>query len=140
MAGIPFKETIEAVRNLLINDSDVFTAVGSDKKRIATTIIEKPTYPYIRIGDWTATKFNVFTRPGKDIKARIFVYDNSRSNLAMINLLDLIDKAVDDKTISLTSYDTVYIQYDDAEMIEDDRGSTRQGILIYNILLQEKST
>lgn len=132
------RELMVASRNLLLADSTLMALLSNDNKRIMNKIPQKPTYPYIRIGSWSEEKFNVFARDGKDIRGYYHIYSQNESDLETLQIIEALTDVLIECSLTMSSWNLVYYQFEDTELYEEDLGDSRKAIVSFNIKVQEK--
>lgn len=102
-------------------------------------ISEKQSYPYCRVGDSDEGKFNVFGKVGKETNVRVFIYSEKQTDDELLNLVDLADDLLDDKTLTLTGWTPVLLSWESTNIITNENdGRTRYAIIVYRIISQKE--
>lgn len=93
-------------------------------------------YPFVEIGRWMTTPANLVAERMTEAMVTITVWSDKRGQGQVLQLLDVIDDALDDVTLTTTVGTVVRCDRERADTALDGDGLTYTGTAIYTILLQ----
>jgi len=132
--GSPINTIIEQMKKALDAGTTLMAALPGG---VHNRIPEKPSYPYIRIGDASEQKFNTFNHVGKTTFIRVHVFDITPTDFQVQTLAGLADDLLDNITLTLTSWTSVLISWENTDIITDEDGKTHHAIMTYRIISQK---
>lgn len=124
----------KGIYDKLTNDSTLMALVTG----VFDDVPKTQEFPFIAIGPSTETKFNTFTKSGRDITYSIYVYSQYQGFKECLEILERITYLLDYQSITITN-NLVYIRYDDGSvnLSNIDQGRTKQAEARFRIIVQE---
>lgn len=104
---------------------------------IHSKILEKPLYPYVRIGDALEGRFNTFDRVGKDTNIKLYIFSTKPTDEEVYDVYDAIDEVLDDCSLTLSGWTSVLCAFDSFQIIPETDNRSRYGVLTYNVISQK---
>ena len=98
---------------------------------------EKPTWPYIVIGDCIETPFNTFGRTGRDIKVFVYAFSKLKTDYEVHLLSGNIINTLENTTLSLGDWDHVLCNFEDNHISDETDGLTRQSIMTFRVVTEQ---
>lgn len=123
----------KAVYDKLLSYASLVAAVSGIYDDIPAT----ETFPYIFIGRHTTDRFNTFDRQGKNMVLQIFIYSQYQGNKEALEILDLVNEALDYQTFTVGDQNLVYCRYEQHSMYPDPDGRTKVCASDFRIIAQE---
>lgn len=123
----------KAVYDKLLAYASLVAAVSGIYDDIPAT----ETFPYIFIGRHTTDRFNTFDRQGKNMVLQIFIYSQYQGNKEALEILDLVNEALDYQTFTVDDQNLVYCRYEQHSMYPDPDGRTKVCAADFRIIAQE---
>lgn len=100
-------------------------------------IPEKPSYPYIRIGDGLEGKFNTFGRTGKETEIKLYVYSTKQTDEEVQDIVDAADTLLDDVSLTITGWSHVLISWESTQIITETDTRSRYAVVTYRIISEK---
>jgi len=132
----PVKKIVAGFKSLLDADNSVKALLSGG---IHCRIIEKPSYPYIKIGDCMEDKFNTFGRDGKETTVFVFAYSEKDTDSELMDIVDAVDDVLDDVSLSISGWSTVLVSWENTKYIESSDTRSRHAIIEYRVITQKGS-
>lgn len=100
-------------------------------------IPEKPSYPYVRIGDALEQKFNTFGRNGRETEIKLYVFSTKQTDEEVLDIVSAADDLLDDSTLSLTGWTPILISWESTQIIIEQDMKSRYAVVTYRIISQK---
>lgn len=94
-------------------------------------------FPYVTIGDDSASEFDTDTSTGFDTDCTIHVWSRYRGRREVKQIQKSIYDALHLHDLSVSGYHTVMVLFESADSFVDADGITRHGVSIFRIVTEE---
>lgn len=132
MAFSAWKDVQTAINSTLTGDSTLMSKISE----VTSDVPDDRTFPFITIGEGTETRFNTFSKDGRELSIDLQIWSNKDSFLTMYEILDDVVRLLDDNTLSITNYLTVIFQYDSSRPIDVVVDEIKQIDITFQVIVQ----
>lgn len=94
-------------------------------------------FPYIVITEGSETRFDTFDRDGKDVTFTLQIFSRYRGYKEVYQILERMNELLNYREITVTGYSTVYLRYENSNIMRDAEGLLRQVNADYRAIVQE---
>ena len=105
--------------------------------RIYDYVPQKPTFPFINIGEDSLTEFDTTTEYGARIAATIHTWSNNRGRKECKDIQAEIRNSLHEATLTFPAFTIDICRWESSQSFIDADGTTRHGVCIYNLYIQE---
>lgn len=133
MALLEFRTPfMQKVYELLVADTDLSAAVGG---RIYDNVPHETPYPYVEIGDLDSECEPTHTNERQAGQLEIHVWSNYKGTKEANQIIDLINKVLDNVDLDLDCFTTIEFRCSLAKASKDPDGTTIKGLIRYDFIL-----
>lgn len=100
-------------------------------------IPEKPSYPYIRIGDALESKFNTFGKVGKETDIKLYIYSTKPTDEEVLDIVDAADTLLDDVALTITGWKHVLISWESTQVVTETDNRSRYAVVTYRVITEK---
>ncbi len=123
------------IYNLLSNDNNLNAIVGS---KIYDYVPSDTNFPYIVIGDMTATPFDSQIGNGLRVKLTINAFSNYKGTKEVKDIMRNIYNLLHNSgSINITGQNVILCQFISSKIMQDIKEQVRQSLQIFEIITEE---
>lgn len=119
------------------------TFMATITNRLYDDVPENEVYPYVRIGEFTATDFRTLSRPGEEVIGTVHIFSRYSGNKEVYDIGDEVQRLLGDiSDLSVANYRFIaswYAGFDLIPTTNEAKVITRHGRLRYRMKVQQTS-
>lgn len=135
MAGFSGFEVVKAIDGVISVDATLLALLGAGTSAgiVSNPQESEPAFPYIMIGDYTASAFDTKDKHGSEVMATLHVWSQSGDPEECNNILKRLHILLHDVQLTVASNDFLLILWDGlSEIVRD----TTDGLLTYHGIIR----
>jgi hypothetical protein len=120
------------IYSALNNDNTLTSTLGAG---VFDEVTEGTTYPFVAIGEDTATDFGTKTEDGGQFTINIHVWSQYTGSKETKNIMDRIHDLLHDSNLSVTGFNLVNLRFEFSDILRDPDGITRHGVMRFRAII-----
>lgn len=105
--------------------------------RIYDFVPQKPTFPFVNIGEDALTEFDTSSHDGAMVEATIHTWSNAKGKRETKEIQGAIRNSLHKATLTFSGFTIVFCHWLNSQSFLDADGTTRHGVCIYNLYIRE---
>jgi hypothetical protein len=103
--------------------------------KVFDDIPEETAYPYVQLGEDTATDYSTKDSIGSEVSVNIDVWSRYRGSLEVKNIMDRVHTLLHDSSLSVTGSNFINMRFEFSDIIRDPDGITRHGVMRFRAIM-----
>ena len=124
-----FQERLYATLN---GDATLTNTLGA---AVYDEVPEGSAYPYVNIGEETATAFDTKDLAGSQITINLHVWSQYKGSKEAKNIMDRVHTLLHDTSLSVTGFNLINLRFEFADILRDPDGITRHGVMRFRAVM-----
>jgi len=121
-----------AIYSTLSNDSNLTSTLGAG---VFDEVTEGATYPFVVLGEETATDYSTKDLDGGEITINIHIWSQYKGSKETKNIMDRIHDLLHDSDISVSGFNLINLRFEYSDIMRDPDGVTRHGVMRFRAII-----